>query len=366
MREKKTPSLVIRGLSRDFSVINRKKQYKNLNFRDLKKEYNKMVSIDWISATLPYETTIPIVPHKDKELINGWNGYCMGWRLDSGVLIYLNPDREDMGLHIRISGRALVTLKEEYQMDSLVLVARLLNGGAKLSRLDLALDIKDGGLDVMEFVALAELKLFKGEVRKFSYIVDGSDGRGKTLYMGRRTSIRSLRIYDKGAETMSKTTKGKPVQENLDINEAGQDWIRFELELKQSAAMSAASQMVAAWKAADVNSDEWLEAGYKLIPGFIKGACDFPISINYETVCGKKGVRVEGAKKTETDTERWLFRACAPVLARLTVEQGREFKMLFLQHVSDLEKEMRDDKVKKAELKKDAETFDDLTTKWMQ
>jgi hypothetical protein len=65
-------------------------------------------------------------------------------------------------------------------------------------------------------------------------------------------------------------------------------------------------------------------------------------------------------KKKQTNTEKWLFNAVAPVLARLTVEQGREFKMLFLQHVSDLEKELRDDK-KKAAFKMDgASSFDEL------
>jgi hypothetical protein len=212
----------------------------------------------------------------------------------------------------------------------------------------------------MEFIVLVELGLWKSDARKYSVVMDGSDGKGKTLYVGRRTSKVSMRIYDKGAETMSKTPeKDRERGEDGQVL-PGEDWIRFELELKQEKAVVAAIDMIAAWKAASVNDDEWLEKGYQLVPGMIKGFCQFSASKNYHDVCGEKGVKILIEKKKQTNTEKWLFNAVAPVLVRLTVEQGREFKMLFLQHVSDLEKELRDDK-KKAAFKMDgASSFDEL------
>jgi hypothetical protein len=344
--KKTTPGLVIRGLNTLFTRKQLEKKYRNKKFPKIKKEFAMSASIDWVSATLPFRTKVTIIPHKEKEMIYGWNGYSDGWKLDSGALVYLNPDREEMGLHVRLSGAALNYLKDELHIDPLVLIARLRDGGGKITRLDLAVDVKDGGIDVMEFITLADFGLWEGEPRKHSCFIDGSDGQGKTLYMGRRSSKRYLRIYDKGAQLMT-----------------GEDWVRLEVEYKQDVAQNVARELVAAWNEADWENIDSLESAYQKLPGMIKGVVDFPISTNYQKICGKKGIKVANEKKGMTNTEKWLFNASAPVLARLTVEQGMDFKLLFLKHVGDLEQEIRQKKRYEKKQIEDASSYSEMADK---
>lgn len=175
-------------------------------------------TIDWLSFTLhPDKESTPHVlqtiagsgiMEPDKVRF----GYERAARTEEGCIVLTAPSRPSMGVHVIVSGSALLRLRER-GVDGLHLIREVLHDEGKVSRLDLAKDAKDETFGIMHFEKLAAEGQFEGTAHKAAS-VRSSDG-GCTVYIGSRQSERFLRVYDKGIESKQ-----------------GGDWIRAELELK--------------------------------------------------------------------------------------------------------------------------------------
>lgn len=179
-------------------------------------------SIDWLGftsdiVTLPTPGMYAYAAHKA-----GWtadkarNGYRVAYRNENGASVSWNEDRPDMRVLTQYSGKAL-----EHYIDDGVEPIRIANfhaqQGARLTRIDLAIDIHDKFVDIPELYKMLNDGRAKSASTKYNLIV-GSDG-GSTLYVGSRQSDKMLRAYDKAAE---QAVPGF--------------WYRFELEIKNDVA----------------------------------------------------------------------------------------------------------------------------------
>lgn len=164
------------------------------------------VKIDWFTGVSKYAKAHPFplsqdnyvfVPHK------GWSGYDVGEReLSTDIKRYSSTTRGDMGCAIVISGGALERLAK---MDTTGdLLAKMWSDGLReyrCSRLDLAIDIYDGGLLAHKVARAARRDVIKTSARTISVIEQQRGGQGITTYIGTRKSARFIRVYDKNAES---------------------------------------------------------------------------------------------------------------------------------------------------------------------
>ena len=189
----------------------------------------KTITIDWLSFTtrenvedeallllLDYGRAISEAPRF---------GYTSALRFASGLVVMSNSDRSEMGRHWILSGACLKAIADETGMDGFRLLRAVFEAGAKITRLDLAKDARDEGIEIPKIYRALSIGSYTGQIRSYSQIE--SSGGGHTIYLGSRASEKFARIYDKGVEAGE-----------------GGDWKRFEVELKGDVAKEAGRALV--------------------------------------------------------------------------------------------------------------------------
>jgi Replication initiation factor len=188
-------------------------------------------TIDWISGTfaLPEQANRFIFwlepDNKFKECKPRF-GYEFGCEYTSGMVVFQSTKRAEMGTHVIMSGSTLAHYIKS-GIAVLSILEKFVTNRAKVTRLDLALDLIDGGIDGQEIYKALQEGDKNGIASRFSMVL--SDNAGCTLYFGSRQSERFARLYNKGAE-----------QNN------GLDWWRFEVECKGDVAKEYARVLVMA------------------------------------------------------------------------------------------------------------------------
>jgi len=188
------------------------------------------ITIDWLSFTVrDNENTERFVRqnlcNEGSTQTTPLYGYTMATKYKIGCVRYTNPQRPEMGSHFVFSGSTLKSLydSEVSPFDLLETVVAL---GAKITRLDLAKDLRVSGLQIEPIWQAIQAGEYSGNSRNFRKI-ESLDG-GYTIYIGAQTSDRQIRIYNKGAETKT-----------------GADWMRFEIQLREDAAKTTARVLAA-------------------------------------------------------------------------------------------------------------------------
>jgi hypothetical protein len=93
-----------------------------------------------------------------------------------------------------------------------------------VSRFDSAVDFDEvGAFDTLHRMAVDIAKKFNLKIKQVGDFTDNGKG-GRTIYIGSRSSMACMRIYEKGKELLTK---------ELDV-EASLDWVRLEIEVKPS------------------------------------------------------------------------------------------------------------------------------------
>jgi phage replication initiation protein len=247
-------------------------------------------------------------------LDRGGLGYDHSAEMSAGRC-YWRPDRADMGIHVVMSASALAAWAAQRQARGLApwsspvdLLSRALNVGAKVTRIDLAWDDREGVLSIDEILEARNAGLCVSRFRGSKLIdqcrlVDGQV-TGKGVYFGSRTSDSFLRIYDKALEQ-------------------GEDghWVRVELELKSDRAMAAALILSRWW---DLSVQAQL-AGvlYGLMDFKVAGADDAnrsrwetePWWLAFLKVVEKCQLEVVAKDRTIEDAVRYLVEQVAPTLS---------------------------------------------------
>ena len=183
----------------------------------------KKISIDWLQFTVQKKSYLGVITEVLKlnyklfePLPKGKMGYSKQMHYENISVLY--DGKEDMGIHVIISGQGCRKYEEFHPLINLIF--RLNKIDAKATRIDLALDDRVG--DLLPFKKmLADIK--RGNVLskwKTSTEIIKRDMEGKTIgqtiNVGSRTSGTFLRIYNKAQE------------QNLE----NVIWTRLELEIK--------------------------------------------------------------------------------------------------------------------------------------
>lgn len=172
--------------------------------------------IDYI-AILQSAEIYPEIFTNDNIVAVPQQGYTNAKKyIPDGRVSSLNPDRPDMMVHIRYSGKTLLELEKSMNAHEIMKFHYSMNAQGieqRFTRLDLAIDVRDSEFSVQDYAKLIRRGEYKARAKKPN-LIDGF-GNGDTLYIGSRQSERMLRIYDKAKEQ--------------GING---DWIRIELEIK--------------------------------------------------------------------------------------------------------------------------------------
>jgi len=214
-------------------------------------------------------------------------GYSAAERYESGAVLMWHVERPDMAYHLMLSGSALNWISGQGQ-DSLDVLKQLNAIGARVSRLDMAIDVFDSGMQMSDFSKQTRLPAIgKGRVPQLTPV--GTQEDGWTIYIGSRSSDKCLRIYDKAKEQHDKQT----------------DWIRIELECKGD---------VAHWLGATLPSNSLKEC-YALASSLMRAMADFNVPAWVASHNSEK-VAIGIPKKGKTDTLKWLIDVCAPSLAK--------------------------------------------------
>jgi len=225
------------------------------------------------------------------------HGYVMGLKAKDTVTVYLSEPGSEMGVHVVYPGSALTPGRTRQ------ILRHMAAHQGKCTRIDLAVDIKDGLLTPDYLRGEYVNGLYEGRQREWALM---TGGKGATLYIGSRSSEKYLRIYDKAAQ----------------MHEDGA-WLRIELECKGEAAKAGAWLM---------RSD-----GNAAIPEIINGFVKFKTREWVDAMGECANMDALKGEKKMTDTKRWLLEQIAPILARIArdnpelwEELGNEVKRLMV------------------------------------
>ena len=183
---------------------------------DLKKTF-----FDWYGASLPIDDLQVLIDSANRHFVGDFKEatpnrpYNQAFQMVCGenVIFKVSYGGENPNPYIVSTSsnapRVAEFLKKEFPDHS-------------VSRFDSALDFDEEGA----WETLVELGLYLAEKYKLKVNYQGDwrvGGKGgRTLYVGSRSSVVYLRIYEKGKEQ---------IQKGIDV-EASKDWVRVELEIK--------------------------------------------------------------------------------------------------------------------------------------
>lgn len=137
------------------------------------------------------------------ERPKGMLGYNKAWSDEvTGFIKAINTERPDMGMFITGGGQALERLCEQTG-ESTRLKAAVRSGldYARVSRIDLYIDVDDGGQAAHHFYQAVVREKIKTSARTVRFYHGTKIEQGITTYLGSQGGLRMIRIYDKNAES---------------------------------------------------------------------------------------------------------------------------------------------------------------------
>jgi len=226
------------------------------------------------------------LPHKAWTDVNAVHGYKLARQHPFGHIVMSHPGRPEMGVHVMMTGQAMSKLNAN-GYDTVSLIPWCLEQQARITRLDLAIDVHDEPVDIIGLTRCKQVKGEEGSAKKWN-LITGSDN-GVTLYIGSRKSEKFMRIYNKAAE----------------MSLEGVMWSRFELEVKQDTCATIAAAIVT------------LQSGE--IPHYVKGLMRGlfnPADTLYQQIMDVPSIHVGSTKDTSDNTLKWLYDSVAKTLAK--------------------------------------------------
>jgi hypothetical protein len=255
--------------------------------------------VDWLECTLPtLGGELAAATELISDLITAtrgrWryakplNGYKFAVGTDEGAL--LMTGRLDMGAHLALPGKALTAFADVH-FDIGSLVVALAIARTTYSRIDCALDVTDGGLDI--FALRDSLKAKTALTRTKTYNVQESQNGGLTLYIGSWHSERFARIYNKAAE----------LSKHADVPDTS-DWVRIEVISRNDHADNVARAIIQTRDVAQV------------VRGTVLAFVDFPFDRAWRKATTGTLATIGRSKRAVPETDRWLLGPVITALAR--------------------------------------------------
>lgn len=250
--------------------------------------------LDWLSVTFSRDVDVTdllppsLAGYGFGQPNPGTLGYRIMVRNELGATLLLEGT-ERMGQHLILPASTLDEIRER-QVSDQSLLRHLRAKEGRLSRLDVAVDILGSSLTRDTLVTAYEKGECKTLARAAIVIKDLHTPEG-TFYIGKRSSDRFFRAYDKGAQ--------------LGISEA---WLRLELECKRVVSRALGETMV--------NNDNTRAVINKAISQF----ADFPTVPDYGLALADRNATIPPIPRKMTNTMRWLIEQVAPAAARYDLE----------------------------------------------
>lgn len=250
-------------------------------------------SLDWLSVTVKgvSDTTVARALLFGQDMsayleVTPMNGYSWAIRHPFGHVVMSNSKRADMGVHVMFSGSALNELHKG-GISPLEMIKWALEQDAKVTRIDLALDLYGTPVDMERLYRSKQVKGKEGGSKKRSKIEN--DEGGFTIYFGSRKSAKVLRVYNKAAE------------QNL----PGVVWTRFEMEVREDAAHEVAAAIV------NISAED--ASHYTM--GLIKGHYNADDEL-YQLLLDAPARHVATTKDASDATLDWLMGTVAKTVAK--------------------------------------------------
>lgn len=253
-------------------------------------------SIDWIEVTFPKGVTPVNAQFFSQKYVEcrPFNAYTVGSQFEDGHIELYNPSRPEMGVHHIWNGSAL----RDSGVDRLQVLKHYTNNSARVTRLDLAVDIFNGGFTPRQVTRKIRRHEVKTKAKKFRVATD-AEAPGYTQYVGHETSEVRLRIYDKAAE---QGFEGR--------------WVRIEAQLRSKRGHSAAMACLAG-------------TNYRSI---VRGIFDIPDWPPWVAAFTTDPITIKAIRK-DSNTRQWLLKQAAPALAKELVLHGDSFLNQFIDAV---------------------------------
>ena len=193
-------------------------------------------SVDWLSLTLkdvdaddgfPLLDALKIPDFNITKADTGMLGYKEMYICSETKARYLKNGQDQMGHHLILSGRSCSAV-EIYSGYLYKKLPKLLELGAEVTRLDLALDIYNQKAFSRWKNGYSKNKI-KGKFHQYHLYETKKNGKieGGTLYFGSPKSQLSIRIYDKAAE------------QKKDL-----DWTRIEIQIRKKRAPAVINSII--------------------------------------------------------------------------------------------------------------------------
>lgn len=255
-------------------------------------------NIDWISATYDYDLRDKM-PHvlPDDYLsgftkVRGMNGYSQARQFAaSGAIEMWHPDHSAMGTLVVYTAQNIRNACETFNCTPLEILDYL-SVSAKISRLDVCLDVYDYDVSIRRLYHDCLDKKVKTRAKQFGFTesaTSGDEQGAMTTYIGSTTKRKKLlRIYDKGKQL-------------------GLDRLltRFELETHGQLSNNATHELLK-------NQDK---AGSKII-GMIQGYASFQDTHVARVFEGTQDIKITHPQYRKSNTAQWLLETVAKTLAK--------------------------------------------------
>jgi hypothetical protein len=263
--------------------------------------------LDWLEITYPLLGEImpsiypPGWPTSNVEA-RPTNGYTEARRYADGRIEMFSPDNRRMGIHVLMTAETLKTMN----IDDHKLLEFFITNGAKVTRIDFALDVFEKPLDFDALWLMAKSGDYECRLRK-PPIRTMDAGHGDTIYFGRMKSSVFTRVYNKA------------VEQNYDGS-----WVRVETVMRHSRANNAAKLMVR----------RKLDASQ-----LIRGHVNLPRLEWWTDVMTVKAEKTRYDRSDGSQRLSWLMKSVAPTLAKemyLNPEVWNTFKQTVFDKLNDL------------------------------
>lgn len=246
--------------------------------------------IDWLSMTFhsqdkSAEFILSIKDYGPYIEVNARFGYDKAVQYECGMVAMWSLSRDDMGCHIILSGSTLEALAVAGN-SARELLERAIGMHAKITRLDLAIDAQNEGIEIVKIYDAVAFGVTTGSAKSIN-LITGNDG-GATMYVGSRVSDKFARLYDKGIQS-----------------KIGGDWKRLEVEMKGDVAKEFA-RVVAMNKHDTIGSFTWAIASKM----FFTDTGNYPVLGTHSTALSMPKI------EKKTDTEKWLYNQIIPILEK--------------------------------------------------
>lgn len=235
--------------------------------------------VHWIAGTFKgrktYELSLNLT--QNFQQCKGYLNYSEGSLFEDGRKVFVNPLHPEWGVHMVWAGAAC----DNCPIDPIHLMCGLVCAGFSFTRIDLAIDVKNGNLRPEQATEEIKNGRHKTRARECPAIHDAA-GTGYTQYVGKMSSEIHLKLYDKAAE----------------MGVQG-DHTRVELSVRSDRASLAAKKAV-------------LHRDFR---GLVLSFADFPQWDEWNKAMAATPIKLP-SERQETATRKWLFDQCIPSLAR--------------------------------------------------